>query len=88
MIAVALGDTVYLWNATSGAIDTLCQHNEPGSYVSSLSWSQNGKHLAIGTANNKVQLWDVDVKRKERTLFSAGSESHRVAALAWNPTGQ
>lgn len=87
MIAVALGDTVYLWNATSGAIDTLCQHNEPGSYVSSLSWSQNGKHLAIGTANNKVQLWDVDVKKKERTLFSAGEESHRVAALAWTPTG-
>jgi cell division cycle protein 20 (cofactor of APC complex) len=88
MIAVALGETVYLWNASNGSIDTLCTHNEQGSYVSSLSWSQNGKHLAIGTGNNKVQLWDVETKRKDRTLFSAGSGADsRVAALGWSPSG-
>ena len=81
---------MYLWNATNGSIDTLCTHNEEGSYVSSLSWAQNGKHLAIGTGNNKVQLWDVETKRKDRTLFSAGTVGgdSRVAAIGWSPTGQ
>lgn len=32
----------------------------PGNYISSVSWiQQGGSHIAIGTADNTVQLWDV-----------------------------
>jgi len=54
----------------------------PEDYVSSVSWiQQGGSHLAIGTANNTVQLWDVQAGKQVRCL---DGHSARVGALAWN----
>jgi cell division cycle protein 20 (cofactor of APC complex) len=40
---------------------------EPNDYISSLAWiQQGGNHLAIGTAENGVQLWDVAAQRQVR----------------------
>ena len=41
VLAVALGQAVYLWNAETGAIDELMQCSDPDDYVTSLSWSVN-----------------------------------------------
>lgn len=83
-IAVALGETVYLWNAVNGVISTLYQNDDPSSYISSLSYSRDGRHLAIGNSANKVQIWDVAAGRKLRVIHSADT---RVAALAWGDGG-
>ena len=82
-IAVALGETVYLWNAVSGAICVLYTNHDSDNYISSLAWANDGVHLAVGMAANKVQIWDVEAQRKIRTVYS---DSGRVAALAWNPS--
>jgi len=51
-------------------------------YVSSVSWiQQGGTHLAVGTASNAVQLWDVQAGKQVRTM---NGHSERVGALAWN----
>lgn len=55
ILAVALGTSVYLWNADSGAIDQLMDL-EGADYVTSLSWVPNGNLLAIGTALGPVQV--------------------------------
>lgn len=83
IIAVALAETVYLWNASSGSISELCtlDTSNGADYVSSVSWVGDGSYLAVGTAENKVMLWDVGAERKVRTMYSAGG---RVAAMAWN----
>lgn len=80
IISIALGEVVYLWNAANGAISELCQAGE-GDYISSVSWLADGTHLAIGTNNAQVQIWDVAAEKRLRTL--TGHEA-RVAAMDWN----
>ncbi|KAJ0395490.1 hypothetical protein P43SY_002462 [Pythium insidiosum] len=60
ILAVALGQCVYLWNAETGDIDELMTL-EGDDYVSSVQWSDvtGSSHLAIGTSDSVVQLWDV-----------------------------
>jgi len=85
-IAVALGCTVYLCNAGTGAIDQLMQtdvENDEEDYVTSVNWAPDGNHIAVGTNNAEVQIWDASRARKVRTL--KGHEA-RVGALAWNGT--
>lgn len=83
VLAVALSQCVYLWNAASGDIKELMNvDTDPNDYISSVSWiQQGGSHIAIGTANNTVQLWDVQAGRQVRSL---DGHSSRVGALAWN----
>lgn len=54
VLAVALSQTVYLWNAETGAIDELCnvETEGPDAHVSSVKWIQEGGgHLAVGTSS-------------------------------------
>ena len=82
ILAVALGDSVYLWNASTGAITPLMQTSGNGSHVTSIAWAPRGQHqMAIGTSDHKVQIWDTSKCKLVRSL-----EGHlsRVGVLAWN----
>ena len=87
IVAVALGATVYLWDAASGGIEeltTLAGGGENGDdYVSSLGWigDGGGAVLAVGTAGGATQLWDATAKTQVRSM---GGHSARVGALAWS----
>ena len=83
--AVALGDSVYLWNASSGAITPLMQTTGSASTVTSIAWAPRGApQMAIGTSDHKVQIWDTSKCRLIRSM----EEAHcgRVGVLAWNHT--
>jgi cell division cycle protein 20 (cofactor of APC complex) len=80
VLAIALGPTVYMWNATDGSIAQLCELEE-GDHVTSVSWGANGQYLAVGTDSACVQLWDVDAQRQLRNM--QGHDA-RVGALSWN----
>ena len=73
--------TMYLWNASTGSISELCSQEADGDYISSVSWLNDGVHVAIGTASAQVQIWDAQAQRKIRTM--SGHDA-RVAALSWN----
>ena len=80
--AVALGDSVYLWNATTGAITPLMQTAGSGCHVTAISWAPRGQPLmAIGTSDHKVQIWDTN---KCRMVRSMQGHCGRVGVLAWN----
>lgn len=83
ILAVALAQTVYLWNAGTGDIQELCTYDPtPNDYVSSVSWVQEGGlHLAIGTSDGATQLWDVEACKQLRSM---DGHSDRIGALAWN----
>ena len=84
VVAVALGPTVYLWNAGSGDIQQLCQTREDtDDCITSISWAADGKHIAVGTNNAEVQIWDAARSKQVRTLRG---HSARVGCLAWNGT--
>lgn len=82
-LAVALSQCIYIWDASSGSIKELMNVDEtPNDYISSVSWIQSGgSHLAVGTASNTVQLWDVQAGRQVRSM---DGHAGRVGALAWN----
>ncbi len=83
ILAVALTNTVYLWNAGTGDIQELCTFDEgPGSHVSSVAWVQEGgAHLAVGTSSGKSQLWDVNAFKQLRSM---DGHTDRVSSMAWN----
>ncbi|KAK8815239.1 hypothetical protein WA158_003451 [Blastocystis sp. Blastoise] len=79
-LAIALGSSIYLWNASSGSISelTTCENG----YISSVSWIKDSSNiLAIGTSTNVVELWDVI---KNKRIRSMDGHSARVNALSWN----
>ncbi|KAJ6695548.1 CELL DIVISION CYCLE 20 CDC20 FIZZY -RELATED [Salix koriyanagi] len=80
VLAVGLGTCVYLWNACSSKVTKLCDlGNDDG--VCSVGWAHRGTHLAVGTSNGKVQIWDASCCKRIRAM-----EGHRlrVGALAWS----
>lgn len=81
ILAVALEDTVYLWNPSSGGVDQI-QICDDGGYICSIAWLKDGgNYLAVGTSNNVIQLWNTQQHRKTRTM---GGHQARVSSLAWN----
>lgn len=63
VVTVALGKTIYLWNAGSGHIEQLREY-ENNEHACSLSWIQDGNILAIGNMDGTVELWDCEAKKK------------------------
>ncbi|KGN58619.1 cell division cycle 20.2, cofactor of APC complex [Cucumis sativus] len=82
VLAIALGNTVYLWNATDGSTSELVTVDDEVGPVTSVSWAPDGRHIAIGLNNSEVQLWDSTANRQLRTL--KGGHRMRVGSLAWN----
>lgn len=80
VLAVALAQCTYLWNATSGETKSLFQLPDTD-YVSSLSWIQDGTHLAVGNNQNLVEIWDAETGTRLRKM---AGHSQRVSALDWN----
>ncbi|XP_061695589.1 cell division cycle protein 20 homolog isoform X3 [Syngnathoides biaculeatus] len=81
IVAVALQNSVYLWDAVHGNIIHLMTMENDADYISSLSWTKEGTYLAVGTSDCVVQLWDVE---QEKCLRSMTSHSARVCSLSWN----
>jgi len=84
VLAVALGQCVYLWEAETGNIKHLLTLREETDFVTSVSWVRdkgNSHYIAVGTNHNVVQLWDAEAERRLRSL---DGHSARVGALSWN----
>ena len=64
VLAIALGNTVYLWNATDGSTSELVTVDDEVGPVTSVSWAPDGRHIAIGLNNSEVQLWDSTANRQ------------------------
>lgn len=80
ILAVALDNLVYVWNATTSSVQELCDLGEDDQ-VTSLSWSNKGAHLSVGTKGGEVQIWDINMKKKVRSLYGHHA---RVSSLAWS----
>lgn len=81
-LAVALGQSVYIWDATSGSVSELFTTEDPDNIITSVSWINEGSnYLAVGTNNAEVQLWDVERQKQMRSMLGHNS---RISSLAWN----
>ena len=57
ILAIALGSSVYLWNASNGSISELVSLGDTD-HVCSISWAEDGRHLAVGTNSGEVKIYD------------------------------
>lgn len=80
VLAVGLGSCVYLWSAHTSVVTKLCELKFDGP-VCSVSWSQQGTELAVGTAAGLVQVWDTASCKLRRTMTGHNA---RVGCLAWS----
>lgn len=80
ILAVSLESSVYVWNATTSTVQELCDVGDEDQ-ITSISWSQSGNHLSVGTKLGEVQIWDINHKKKIRSLQGHNA---RVSSLAWN----
>ncbi|KAK9456111.1 WD40-repeat-containing domain protein [Dipodascopsis uninucleata] len=80
VLGVGLARSVYLWNAVSGSVSKLCQLPD-NDLVTSVTWLQEGKYIAVGSHRGIVQIYDADVERKIRAM---DGHSSRVGSLAWH----
>ena len=84
VISIALGPSVYLWNAATANVAHLfdmTENGDEGEYVSSLSYDKSGHILAVGNSRKEVQLWDMTRQKRVRTMTG---HTGRVSSLAWN----
>lgn len=82
VLSIALGHTVYLWDASYGTTSELVTIDEESGPVTSVKWAPDGKHIAVGLNNSEIQLWDSTSNRLLRTL--KGGHRSRVGAMDWN----
>ncbi|VFQ97192.1 unnamed protein product, partial [Cuscuta campestris] len=82
VLSIALGSTVYLWDASEGSTSELVTVDDEFGPVTSVKWAPDRRHVAIGLNNSDVQLWDSTANRFLRTL--RGGHQSRVGALDWN----
>lgn len=81
VLGVGLGTCVYLWSACTSQVTRLCDLANREDSVSSVSWSEKGNYIAVGTFKGDVQIWDAAASKLVNTLTG---HTARVGALAWN----
>ena len=83
VLAIALGSTVYLWDASDGSTSELVTvvEDEDGP-VTSVSWAPDGKHISIGLNNSDVQLWDSTANRLVWGFFNFELNLHKILCFS------
>ncbi|KAK1370595.1 cell division cycle 20.2, cofactor of APC complex-like [Heracleum sosnowskyi] len=82
VLAIALEDTVHLWDASNDDPHELVTVDEENGPVTSVKWAPDGLRIAVGLNNSDVQLWDSTANKLLKTL--RGCHSSFVGALDWN----
>jgi WD40 repeat protein/serine/threonine protein kinase len=65
-------------------VDAWTQQILSDTWIASLTWSPNGRNLALVSANGKVHIWDV-TRQKDDPLV--GEHAGGVHSAAWSPDG-
>lgn len=89
LVAIGLGESVYVWNAETGNVNLLCSVGgesaaggiEGDEYICSLKWAEDGSYLAIGLSSGPIQVYDVESETLVRTMSGHLS---RVPSLSWS----
>ncbi|KAJ3032902.1 ubiquitin-protein transferase activating protein, partial [Rhizophlyctis rosea] len=69
LMAVALDDTVWVWNAETGTAEELYKTpTDTFSYISSVQFTPDGNFLAVGLSEGDIQLWNLQTMSKTRTM--------------------
>ncbi|KAG9295655.1 hypothetical protein G9A89_002973 [Geosiphon pyriformis] len=80
ILGVGLDSAVFLWNARSAAVIELARLKK-GDLVASVNWSSQGTHIAVGSDDGYVFIYDTCRLKMIRKFFN---HTQRVGCLAWH----
>lgn len=80
-LAVALNRAVYRWNGATKKVTKMLEVRAHDDYVASVSWMDDGRYLAVGTAKADLILYDVVAQKRVRVLRG---HRGRISSLSWN----
>ncbi|ERL87230.1 hypothetical protein D910_04628, partial [Dendroctonus ponderosae] len=74
VLSVGLGSCVYLWSACTSQVTRLCDLSSDANVVTSVSWSERGNLVAVGTHNGyvTVSLLIDDLKKPRSRVLNLG----------------
>lgn len=78
VLSIALEDSVYVWNASTGDVALL---NKFDSLVTSVRWSNDGYYLSVGKEDGTLDIWDIDSMTKLRTM---AGHLGRIGSQGWH----
>ena len=61
VLSVGLGSCVYLWSACTSQVTKLCDLTSDNDSVTSVSWSERGNFVAVGTGRGYVQVKKIHI---------------------------
>jgi len=79
VLAVALRECVFLWNASTGSTCKVVDTGSESNIITSVCWGANDI-LAIGKTDSEVLLWDTARDKEVRRI---NSHVARVCSLSW-----
>jgi len=80
ILAIALANSVYLWNANDSTTKHLLKLQETNP-VTSVSYCKDGDYLAVGTSSAEVQIWNIEKSKMVRKMTG---HAGRISSLTWN----
>lgn len=85
LLAVALNESIYVWDPALGTVQLLSQVSGPLDYISSLVFSADGSILSMASSQGCLSSFDMNGGKKiqDFTLKHSG----RIATMAMCPTG-
>ncbi|RZR90572.1 hypothetical protein BHM03_00018487, partial [Ensete ventricosum] len=84
ILAVALGRSLYLWNAANAMVQLLLT-SDVDDHPTSVAWSVDGKTVAVGFTSSKVEIWDA-VALQQVCLHNASSSVASTMSGSWKRT--
>lgn len=82
VLAIALENALYLWNATTGEVTMLMELDNV--LITSVTWSDDDCHISIGTDIGTTEVWDTDTGSRVRTMKSGLAV--RIGSQSWLET--
>eukprot|EP00727_Mastigamoeba_balamuthi_P007891 m51a1_g3722 putative fizzy-related protein homolog (394) ;mRNA; r:8551-10591 len=81
VVAVALGKSVYLWNATTTASARLFELPANGAAVTGVCWTRSSR-LVVGLRTGVVELWDTSSQQPGLPLSTLAAHDKRVGVIS------
>ncbi|CCE65010.1 hypothetical protein TPHA_0J01890 [Tetrapisispora phaffii CBS 4417] len=79
ILAIALSNTLYLWNGNSGDVSLLVEYDATN--ITSITWSDDQCHLSIGKDDGNTEIWDTETSTLVRTMRS--NLGVRIGSQSW-----